>query len=110
MGLVSQVRDDPPLLNWIYVDKDTYELRYGNRSASYEHHVGPWDWTEEDETGVTFDGREGFMAVEDKRTGEWQVYFDRDDDNLKGKLPKERKRLQISLERKILEGEDANTI
>ena len=40
-GLVSQVRDDPPLLNWIYIDRTTMELKYGNRTASIDHYVGP---------------------------------------------------------------------
>ena len=34
LGLVSQVAVDPPLLNWIYVDKDTMEVKYGNKTAS----------------------------------------------------------------------------
>ena len=113
LGLVSQVQDDPPLLNWIYVDKGTMEVRYGNRSVSREHHVGPWDWTEEDEEeggeankGVTFEGWEGFTAVEDPASKEWQVYFDRNDDGLKGYVGKERRKLQISLERTLVDKEE----
>ncbi|KAI9752332.1 MAG: hypothetical protein M4579_005675, partial [Chaenotheca gracillima] len=30
-GLVSTISDDPPQLNWIYVDAETYEIKYGNR-------------------------------------------------------------------------------
>jgi hypothetical protein len=108
MGLVSQVQDDPPMLNWIYVDKNTFELKYGNRTQSREHRVGPWDWTKPDEVGVTFEGWEGFMAVQDPE-GEWQVFFDRNDDGLQGKLGKRRKRLELSLERHICEEEKSET-
>jgi hypothetical protein len=110
LGLVSQVQDDPPLLNWIFVDKGTMELRYGNRSVSRGHLVGPWDWTDdEDEAepaeankGVTLEGWEGFMAVEDPASKEWQVYFDKNDDGLKGYVERGRRKLQISLERTMV--------
>ena len=103
MGLVSQVAVDPPLLNWIYVDKHTMELKYGNKSASITHNVGPWDWTEEEE-GVTFDELESFTAVQDPNTKKWQVYWDIDDDGLKQYVPKGRQKLQISLERTLIPG------
>ena len=99
-GLVSTIADDPPMLNWIYVDKNTLELKYGNRTQSREHHVGPWDWTE-DEVGLTIENWEGFVAVEEDG-GEWAVYYDRKDDRLKGLVPRQ-KVLQISLERTLIE-------
>lgn len=86
------------MLNWIYVDKNTMELKYGNRSQSREHHVGPWDWTEEDEIGLTFEGWEGFVAVQDDE-GEWQLFFDRNDDGLKDFVGKRRRKLEVTLER-----------
>ncbi|OAP56077.1 hypothetical protein AYL99_09256 [Fonsecaea erecta] len=103
IGLVSQVRDDPPLLNWIYVDKDTMEVKYGNKSASIEHHVGPWDWTE-DEESITFDETEAFVAVEDPSTRQWQLYYDMDNDGLSRYVPKGRPKFQISLERTLIPG------
>jgi hypothetical protein len=103
LGLVTQVQDDPPLLNWIYVDKDTMELKYGNKSASVEHHVGPWDWTE-DEEGITFDETEAFTAVEDPATRKWQLYYDMDNDGLSRFVPKGRRKFQISLERSLIPG------
>ncbi len=133
LGLVSTISLDPPVLNWIYVDKDTLELKYGNRTQSREHLVGPWGWTpaeEEDENdgdlvrrkgdkqedengkgtwkegegeGLVFEGWEGFVAVEEEE-GVWGVRFDKRDDGLKGvQGMKEKKILQISLERKMLE-------
>jgi hypothetical protein len=116
LGLASQVQDDPPLLNWIYVDKRTMEVKYGNRTDSREHYVGPWDWTEDDEgeevapadanKGVTFEGWEGFMAVEDPESKEWQVYFDKNDDGLKGFVGPDRRKFQISLERTMVAQEE----
>lgn len=115
LGLVSQVQDEPPLLNWIYVDRNTMEVKYGNRSASRMHAVGPWDWTVDPDVpnedifggkGVTFEGEELFTAVEDEKSGEWQIYFDAKDDGLKGYVPRERRRLQISLERTMVAAEE----
>jgi len=42
LGLVSTVSKDPPLLRWIFVDSKTFEVRYGGKSESEEHIVGPW--------------------------------------------------------------------
>lgn len=118
-GLVSTISDDPPMLNWIYVDNKTYCLHYGNRSASIEHIVGEWDWTA-DESAVMLEGWEGFVAVDESssmseeewektpwgREGlRWAVYYDRDDDGLRGRK-KGRKTLEVSLKRKLQSEED----
>jgi hypothetical protein len=87
------------MLNWIYMNKDTLELKYGNRTQSREHHVGPWDWTD-DEAGLTIEGWEGFVAVEES-PGEWALYYDRKNNGLKGLVPDKRV-LQVSLERKMM--------
>jgi len=106
-GLVSTISVDPPMLNWIYVDKDTLEVKYSNRSGSVEHIIGPWDWTE-DETGVTLEDWEGFVAVEEEERPDglkWALYYDRwDDDFGNGRLlkGKGKTRLQCSLERRLL--------
>lgn len=77
-GLVSSIQDDPPMLNWIFVDKDTLELRYGSRKDSLDHVVGPWNWTE-DEANVTLEDDEGFVVIE-QEDGRWKVYYDREGD------------------------------
>jgi hypothetical protein len=104
-GLVSTISVDPPMLNWIYVDKDTLELKYGNRTQSINHIIGPWDWTE-DEEGVTIDGWEGFYAVKEPERPDglkWAIYYDRwDDDFGNGRLVGGKMRLQCSLERRVL--------
>lgn len=91
------------MLNWLYVDRNTLELKYGNRTQSREHHVGPWDWTE-DEVGLTLEGWEGFVAVEEGKKL-WAIYFDRKNDQLK-ELRNGRRVLQCSLERRLLPSED----
>ncbi|KAF2401912.1 hypothetical protein EJ06DRAFT_548124 [Trichodelitschia bisporula] len=105
-GLVSTISDHPPTLNWVYVDRQTLELKYGNRDDVEGHIVGPWDWTE-DEVGLTFEGWEGFVAVEEQK-GIWAVYFDRDDDRLKGVVSGKRV-LPCSLERRLLDDEEVVT-
>lgn len=100
---MSTISNDPPMLNWIYVDRNTLELRYGNRTQSIEHIVGPWDWTE-DEVGVMLECWEGFVAVEEKDG--WAVYYDINDDRLdNGKKVGGKRVLQCSLERRVFDEE-----
>ena len=89
--------DDPPQLNWIYIDQETYEVKYGNRAESEAHLTGPWDCTKV-EKRITFDSWEGFMAVQEEK-GVWALYFDQDDNGLEGKTEKKRV-LEIELTRK----------
>lgn len=101
LGLVSTLSKEPPMLNWIYVDKDTREVKYGNRTQSRQHIVGSWGWDAGEEGGaggLTLDGREGAVAVE---TGDgWEIRWEGED----GKVGVQgRSRLTVSLERKFLE-------
>lgn len=105
MGLVSQVQDDPPLLNWIYIDKDTMEMKYGNKSASIEHNIGPWDWSE-DEEQVVFDDMEAafinaFYAVE-RAPGKWQLFFDMKGNRLADYVSTRMRRVQVELHRTMI--------
>lgn len=115
-GLVSTISADPPVLNWIYVDKDTRELKYSNRSGSIEHIVGEWDWTDEFvESCLNFDGWEPFLAVEE--TGfqdeegrpRWALYVDLDDDGLQ-KVSKGRVRgtMEVTLHRRVVTDQEFN--
>lgn len=94
---------DKPKLNWIYADRATREVRYGPRAEAKKHTVGSWDWTE-DEQGLTLEGEECLVAVEEKSGGYgWAVYWDRDDDALKGMgVGKEKRVLRCSLERRLV--------
>ncbi|KAI1124377.1 hypothetical protein F5Y10DRAFT_249499 [Nemania abortiva] len=97
-GLVSTISDDPPMLNWIYVDKNTYEVKYGLRTDAQEHLTGPFDCTRQDRR-MTLEGWEGFVAVEDY-PGVWALYFDRDDDGLITKVPMGTRVLEVELTRR----------
>lgn len=55
-------------------------MKYGNRTQSVEHVVGPWDWTE-DERMITLEEKQAFIAVEEEE-GQWALYYDRDGDEL----------------------------
>jgi hypothetical protein len=95
------VSDNPPAMNWVYVDKNTLELKYGNRTQSIEHIVGPWDWTD-DESGMLIEGWEGLAAVEEEE-GVWAVYYDRKDDGLRDVVGSDKTVAEISLERSLIE-------
>lgn len=97
-GLVSTISDDPPMLNWIYVDKDTYEVKYGVRLEAQENITGPFDCTKQDRR-MTLEGWEGFVAVEEI-PGIWAVYYDRDDDGLRSKVPLGTRVLEVELIRR----------
>lgn len=104
LGLVSTISKDPPMLNWIYVDKHTGEVKYGNRTQSRAHIVGSWGWDAGEEGGaggLTLEGREGAVAVE--ADDGWEIRWEDDD----GKLGVDgRRKLTVSLERKMVEAKE----
>jgi hypothetical protein len=89
LGLPTYVSANPPLLNWIYADVNTHEMKYGNRSQSVTHIVGPWDWTE-DERVLSLEESTRFVAVEEDE-GEWALYFDGDGDDCEAILEEQGK-------------------
>jgi hypothetical protein len=92
------------MLNWLYADKEDGRVRYGNRTQSVDHVFGPWDWTENEE-GLTLEGWEGFVAVEED-DGLWGLYFDRHDDGLKEvEGLRGKRKLLCSLDRDLLPDE-----
>ncbi|KAF8850881.1 hypothetical protein BDZ45DRAFT_679507 [Acephala macrosclerotiorum] len=97
-GYVSTIMDDPPQLNWIYVDKDTFEIKYGLKKDTIGQHVGPWNVTPIDRR-LNFDGWEGFTVVEEN-PGEWALYFDMNDDGLEGKVGLDKRIMEVELSRK----------
>jgi hypothetical protein len=92
--------DDPPQLNWIYVDKDTYEVKYGLKKDTIGHITGPWNVTPIDRR-LTFDGWEGWIVVEETE-GVWALYFDVDDDGLDTKVGLDKRIMEIELTRREL--------
>lgn len=98
-GLVSFSGVDPPSMGWLYADKDTLEMKYGNKTTSTPHIYGPWDLTEDDE-GLLLQGEELFVAVEEKE-GQWALYYDKQGDGTG--LPEGKAILPVSIERKPVE-------
>lgn len=96
--MVSTISNDPPQLNWIYVDRDTCEVKYGDRVASEPHIIGPWDVTKMDRR-VMLTGWEGFMAVR-YGPGEWALYFDIDDNGLQGVIGDDMLKMEVELVRR----------
>ncbi|KAF8858569.1 hypothetical protein BDZ45DRAFT_725877 [Acephala macrosclerotiorum] len=100
-GLISSIADDLPIMNWIYVDRDTLEVKFGTRPWAEHNHNGPFDCTRQDRR-LTFGGWEGWLAVKE---GEfWALYFDRDNDRLKSKVKEGTPVLEIELWRREVRG------
>src|ERR1700761_9384456 len=66
LALVSTISVDPPVLHWIYVDKNSLELKYGNKTQSMPNIYAPWDWTD-DAQYLTLEHWEGFVALEESK-------------------------------------------
>lgn len=107
-GLVTTINSEN-MLNWAYVDKNSYALKYGVRAEAQPHltvpmkliHVG-------DESRLTFNKFEGFLAVEES-PGDWAVWFDKDDNGLRGKVSPNTKVTEIELVRVTAETADEDT-
>lgn len=97
-GLVTTITDVAPIINWVYIEKETHEVKYGVRADAQPNLTGPFDCTRQDRR-LTFDGWEGWCAVEEYE-GYWCLYFDIDDDGLKSKVAPGIRVLEIELSRK----------
>jgi hypothetical protein len=64
-------------------------MKYGNRTQSVAHIVGPWDWTKDERT-ITLEESSNFVAVEEEE-GEWALYFDGDGDDCEAILEEQGK-------------------
>jgi hypothetical protein len=98
-GIVSTITDVAPVMNWIYVDRESYEVKYGVRVDAQPNITGPFDCTRQDRR-LTLEQWEGFMAVREdagEDIGMWALYYDRDDDGLKGKLGAGKTILEVEL-------------
>jgi hypothetical protein len=97
-GLVTTITDVAPVMNWVYIDKETHEAKYGVRVDAQPNLTGPFSCTRQDRR-MTFAGWEGWCAVEEA-PGLWAVYFDVSDDGLRSKVPSGTRVLEIELYRK----------
>ncbi|KAL7807467.1 hypothetical protein V8C26DRAFT_432768 [Trichoderma gracile] len=112
LGLVSTISDDPPMLNWIYINKDTHAVEYGGRKDTLGHVIGPWGWSE-DEKLLTLQGNgECFVAKlergEDGSKPRWLVYWDPENEMLDRLGADECK--PVKLRRRMLLGMDSKYV
>ena len=78
LGLVSTIADDPPMLNWLFVDKDTNMVRHGGRQDTLGGHtVGPWFWSDDEQWLTLEEDSFKFVAVQQDNK-KWAVALDRD--------------------------------
>lgn len=82
--------------NWIYVDRETYELKFGPRPFAEVNFKGPFDCTRQDRR-LTLGGWEGFVAVQEGTF--WALYYDLDGDRLRSRLPEDTPVLEVNLQR-----------
>ena len=86
-------------MNWIYVSRDTHEVKFGVRQSAEPNLTGPFDCTRQDRR-LTFGGWEGFVAV--REGGFWALYFDRDGDGLGPKVAPGTPVIEVELIRREL--------
>ncbi|KAL1893542.1 hypothetical protein Sste5346_006372 [Sporothrix stenoceras] len=94
LGLVSTIADDPPMLNWIYADKDSGRLLHAGRKDTIGHYVGPWGWSSDDKW-LTYEGdatrfvaAQEEIAIGDQVLPVWGIYMqdpDAEDDVADGR-------------------------
>ncbi|KAF1358501.1 hypothetical protein EJ07DRAFT_166755 [Lizonia empirigonia] len=86
-GLVSTISDEPPQLNWIYLDTGlrVFQISHGLRAEAEGGLTDPWGARvcPDGEIRVLMENWEGFIAVETEEPGLWGLCFDRYDDGLK---------------------------
>jgi hypothetical protein len=99
IGLVSTISDNPPELNWIYLDPESLQICYGLRVEAERRMPGPWGALvcPDGEIRFLLDRWEGFMAVETEEAGLWGLCFDRNDDGLKGKIKIGQRTVELEL-------------
>lgn len=107
-GLVSTIADNPPQLNWIFLDTSSKisQIRHGLRLEAEEGITGPWGARvcANGEKRFLFENWEGFIAVENESEPDlWNLCFDKNDDGLQGKLQENQRTVEVELLREELE-------
>lgn len=85
-----------------YVDSQTYQLRCGSREDARRNLSEPFGYFLD---RLKFQGWEGFCAVEEEQSSSWTVYFDVDDNALRGRVPDGRRVLEIEVKRSDVAGD-----
>lgn len=106
-GLVSTISDNPPQLNWIYLDTKSAisQICHGLRKEAELGLTGAWGARvlADGEKRYLFENWEGFVAVESDEPGLWSLCFDRYDDGLKGKLEDGQRTVEVELIREEMD-------
>ncbi|KAH7412033.1 hypothetical protein DE146DRAFT_751175 [Phaeosphaeria sp. MPI-PUGE-AT-0046c] len=106
-GLVSTISDDPPQLNWIYLDPTTFQVCHGLRvEADQGGLTGPWDGKvcPDGEIRVLMEDWEGFMGVETEEPGLWSLCFDRQNNGMQDKIKEGMRAVELELIREVIKG------
>ncbi|KAL6707327.1 hypothetical protein ACN47E_004315 [Coniothyrium glycines] len=103
-GLVSTIYNNPPQLNWIYLDTSSkiFQICHGLRVEAEAGITGPWGARvcAEGEIRFLLENWEGFIAVEmQEQPGLWALCFDRQDDGLQGRLEDGQRTVEVELVR-----------
>lgn len=106
-GIVSTISDNPPQLNWIYLDTKSpiFQICHGLRKEADLGLAGAWGARvlAVGEKRYLFENWEGFVAVESDEPGLWSLCFDRYDDGLKGKLQEGQRTVEVELIREEID-------
>ena len=71
------------MLNWVYIDKKTKELKYGTGSESRENEHGTWGSDDDGSEVMINSDKEGWVAIEEPEgSGKWALYHDGEEDDL----------------------------
>lgn len=106
-GLVSTISDNPPQLNWIYLDTSSkiFQISHGLRAEAEEGLTGPWGARvcANGEIRFLLENWEGFIAVEGEEAGLWSLCFDKHDNGLQGKIRDDQRTVEVELIREEME-------
>jgi hypothetical protein len=107
-GIVSTISDNPPQLNWIYLDTDSdiFHFSHGLRIEAEEGLTGPWGARvcTNGEKRYLFENWEGFIAVENEdEPGLWKLCFDKYDNGLEGRIRQGQRTAELELVREEME-------
>jgi hypothetical protein len=105
-GLVTTITPFAPIMNWVYVDATTFQLKYGTKRDADPNLTGPFNCTGPNHR-LSFMDWEGFCAVDTDKG--WAIYFDIDDNGLKGKVPTGTRVLELELSRREKRWSDYRT-
>jgi hypothetical protein len=98
---VAPIQDSIPTLNWMYLDAHSQQLKYGSRKDTESNLAGRFACSPQSQH-LDFQGWEGFCAVE-IQPSMWAIYFDINNDGLKGKVPPRTTIFDIELEMRKLD-------